>query len=314
MTPATVSVVVPHYGDPSLALALVDDLRQQTYGSLTLVVADDASPEPFPQTEGVTVVRRAANGGFGAAVNSGAAAATGDLLLILNSDLRIGPTFVADLVAAATPWLPGVVGPRILDSEGRLTSSARRFPTLRHQVVEWLTPLARYRDTAAWRYHVGHDLRQQEATSEFVTDWLVGAALLLPLEEFRAVGGFDESYVMNAEEVDLQRTLRDRGVPSVYVPGVVATHTGGGSSDPAKRRRWLVGARDRYAEKWGGVGALRTALTAATAANLAVNGARRVLGRDVHPLDTALQELDLIWQRRQRAVHSRRTPSGGESA
>ena len=95
-----VSVVVPHHGDPAPTLALVDQLRAQTH-PVQVVVADDASPVPFPAVDGVEVVRRATNGGFGANVNTGAAVATGDALLVLNSDLDLEPTFVADMVAAA---------------------------------------------------------------------------------------------------------------------------------------------------------------------------------------------------------------------
>ena len=292
-----ISVVIPHYGDAAPTLALVTQLLPQLGGVHEIVVADDCSPTPFPATDGVRVVRRATNGGFGAAVNAGAAAASGDLLLILNSDLEVGPTFLADLLAAASPWLPSVAGPRIVDPDGHVAPTARHFPTVGHQVVEWLTPLARWRDARVLHEAVGHDLHAVTADTPTPTDWLVGAALLLPTTAFREVGGFDERFHMNSEEVDLQRRLRGRGVPSVYLPTVTVTHEGGGSSDPAKRRAWLVASRWRYAEKWGGVPALRAGLTAATAANLLWNLGRRALGRDTRPLATARYELDLIWRK-----------------
>lgn len=289
-----ISVVIPHYGDAAPTLALVTQLLPQLGGVHEIVVADDCSPTPFPATDGVRIVRRVSNGGFGAAVNSGAAAASGDLLLILNSDLDVRPTFVADLLAAASPWLPCVAGPRIVDPAGHVAPTARHFPTVGHQVVEWLTPLARWRDARVLHEAVGHDLTAVTADSATPTDWLVGAALLLPTTAFREVGGFDEQFHMNSEEVDLQRRLRERGVPSVYLPTVTVTHEGGGSSDPAKRREWLVASRWCYAEKWGGVPALKAGLTAATAANLLWNLGRRALGRDTRPLATARYELSLI--------------------
>ena len=261
-----VSVVVPHYGDPAPTLALVEQLRAQRDADLDVVVVDDASPEPMPQVEAVpgrphvTVVRRESNGGFGAAVNTGAALATHDLLLVLNSDLTIGDTLVRDLVAAAAPWQPCVAGPLVVRADGRPEHNGRHFPTVGHQAVEWLTPLARWRP----RLHeqVGHDTRCVAGAHRPV-DWLVGAALLIPTTAFRDAGGFDERYFMNAEEVDLQRRLRERGVPSVFLGSVSVTHVGGGSSDPARRRAWVVQARMTYAAKWGGERRLRAALAAA---------------------------------------------------
>ncbi len=292
-----VSVVIPHYGDPAPTLALLEQLKAQRDCKLELIVADDESPIPFPQTPGVTVVRRERNGGFGSAVNTGAAAATGELLLILNSDLEIHEGFVADLVAAAGPWQPAVAGPLIMDHDGVPAWTARRFPAVGHHVTEWLTPLARARHTGWWHRAVGHDVPPEPAAPA-VTDWLVGAVLLLPLAAFRDAGGFDERFHMNSEEVDLQRRFRARGIPSVYLPSVVAIHAGGGSSDPALRRQWVVTSRLRYAEKWGGLMPLRLGLSAASAANAVVNTARRIRGTDVDPIATARDEWSLIWAKR----------------
>ncbi|PKW27079.1 glycosyltransferase family 2 protein [Phycicoccus duodecadis] len=292
-SPGGVSVVVPHHGDPAPTLATVRALLGQTYAPLQVVVSDDASPDPFPEVDGALVVRRAANGGFGSAVNTGAAAAEHPLLLVLNSDVTLGPTFVADLVAAATPWMPAVAGPLVLDPGGHPSWTARHFPTVTHQSVEWLTPLARFRHHRALHEAVGHDTRAVPG-AVLPVDWVVGAALLLPTEALRAVGGFDQRYFMNSEEIDLQRRLRARGVPSVFVGTVSLVHVGGGSSDPARRRRWLVESRLRYAGTWGGRRRLKAALTLATGVNAVVNTGRRAVGRDVRPLETAREELSLI--------------------
>lgn len=289
--PRGVSIVVPHYGDPAPALALLERVQDQTYpGPLQVIVSDDASPVPMPAVEGVQIVRRERNGGFGSAVNSGAELAAHELLLVLNSDLLIGPTFVADLVAAAEPWQPAVVSPVVEGHDGSPQWVGRHFPTVRHQVVEWLTPLARFRHTRAWHEGVGHDTSVGRSGCRPV-DWVMGAAMLIPLDQFRAVGGFDEGYFMNAEEVDLQRRLRARGVPAVVAAPVTAVHEGGGSSDPQRRRQWLVDSRLRYARKWGGARRLAGALAVATAVNFLVNTLRQLKGTDVDARAALRQEL-----------------------
>ncbi|WP_341854292.1 hypothetical protein [Brachybacterium sp. GPGPB12] len=134
-----------------------------------VVLVDDASPVPVAADEppaGVELVRRPANGGFGAAVNTGldalaapvgaADAAGGPAIehaLVLNSDLQIRPGFCAAPLAHALPWMPAVVGCRNVGEDGGSGYAARYFPTISHQVVEWLVPLAsqRHRDVVAPR-------------------------------------------------------------------------------------------------------------------------------------------------------------------
>ena len=299
-----VTVVIPHYGDPAPTRDLVASLLHQVEH---IVVVDDASPDPLAPVNGADVVRRPVNGGFGAAVNTGMAQVRTELALVLNSDLQVGPTFVADLVAAAAPWQPAVASPQVTTADGRPEWVGRHFPTIGHQVTEWLSPLARLRHLPRLHEAVGHDTR---AVGDAVVpvDWVVGAALLLPVPAFRDVGGFDERYFMNVDEVDLQRRLRLLGVPSVVLGTVSVVHLGGGSSDPARRRQWLVDSRLQYARTWGGLRRLQVALAAASAVNLGVNASRRVLRRPVHPLVVLREELHLI-QGRPGGSSAHRPPS-----
>lgn len=290
---AEVSVVIPHYGDPEPTSDLVATLASQR-GVSEIIVVDDASPVPFPDSPGVHVVRRERNGGFGTAVNAGAAVATHELLLVLNSDLEIERSFVSELVVAAAPWQPAVVSPHVVRPTGEPEWPGRHAPHTRHYVVEWLTPLARHRHRRALHEAVGHDTRCVSGATVPV-DWVTGAAMLIPRDAFRAVGGFDEGFHMNCEEVDLQRRLRSIGVPAVFVGTVTVVHEGGGSSDPARRRRWLVDARYRYARKWGEHPTrMRIALTAASYVNFIVNGLRQLARRPIDARAVLRYELSLV--------------------
>jgi len=290
-----VTVVIPHYGTPEQTLLLVEQLLPQVSAGHVIVV-DDASPTPFPTPAGIQVVRREQNGGFGSAVNSGAAVATGDLILVLNSDLEVPQDFIARLLEAQARFPSAVLSPRVVDRSGHETWVGRDFPRIHHQVVEWLTPLARWRHTTAWHRGVGHDVRAQG--TDMAVDWVMGSAMLIPLAAFRAVGGFDERFFMNCEEIDLQRRLRDRGVTSVSLGSPTVIHAGGGSTPSDQRRSWLTRSRLQYADKWGSRKSLQMALLAATVANLTVNTLRSLLGRNVHPLLTAREELHLLTGRR----------------
>lgn len=289
----TISVVIPHYGDPKHAAALVGQLTSQIGApALEVIVVDDASPRPYPKDERVKLIRRVHNGGFGAAVNSGVAQARHSHVLVLNSDLTIGPTFVADLSAVAGPFQPAVVGPMVVGHDGASQWPGRKFPRTSHYFIEWLTILARYKDKRWHHTAIGHDLHCVEGVTQPV-DWVTGVAMLIPVDAFRAVGGFDERFHMNCEEVDLQRRLRAREVRSIFAGGVTLRHIGGASSGDHRRRvRRLVESRLRYAEKWQErPSVVRLAIAVASVLNLATNASRRMLGRTVAPLATFRMEL-----------------------
>ncbi len=287
------SIVVPHYGDPATAQKLIARLRRQIEAPLLeIIVSDDLSPQPYPEANDVTVVRRTVNGGFGAAVNSGAAVARHSHLLVLNSDLEIDERFLASIVRESEPWQPAVCAPMLVGHDGATQWGGRHFPRHRHHIIEWLTPLARFRS----RLHeaVGHDTRCV-AGATVPVDWLVGAALLIPRDEFEAVGGFDEDYFMNSEEVDLQRRLRARGVPSIFLGRVAVAHEGGGSSDSDRRVRWVTQSRIRYARVWREHPTMLVAgLRTASVVNLFFNAMRRLSGRRIAPLQTFRRELAAI--------------------
>lgn len=293
----SVSVVIPFYGDPAPTLALLDSFLHNRSPRLhEVIVSDDASPTPFPQREGVTVIRRQQNGGFAQAVNSGVDHAHGDLLLILNSDLELHPGFLDDLLTKAEPWMPAVATTALTTSDGTTSWSGRHFPSTWHYLTEWLTPLARLRHLPRLHDAVGHDTMADGMHDE-VCDWSVGALMLLPLSAYRAVGGMDESFYMNSEEVDLQRRLRCLGVPSVVLGGLAVSHEGGGSSVGTNRTAWMVDGRRRYERKWNGMPGLwwmEAAMLTATGVNLLWNCGRRLTGAHVHPLAQAHQEATII--------------------
>lgn len=293
---------MPHYGDPQDVQRLVESLFSENAGSLRrVVVVDDASPISFPEDWApeqaadieLRVIYRETNGGFGSAVNTGLENVDTELALVLNSDLILPENFIEDLQNAAAPWHPAVMSPEVTGTDGQTQWTARHFPTIGHQVVEWLSPLARFRHHNVLHEAVGHETRAV-AGKVVPVDWVFGAAMLLPVKEVRKVGGFDENFFMNAEEVDLQKRLRENGVPSIYLGTVTVAHVGGGSSDPERRRRWLVEARHRYAQKWGRPKALKVALTAASYANFGVNAVREKAGRDIDAKAVLRQELSYL--------------------
>ena len=263
-----VSAVIPFYGEPEPVLAIIDTLRAQQGidpTDIEIIVSDDVSPTPFPEVEGVTVVRRPVNGGFGKAVNSGVAAATGEWVFILNSDLELDNSFVSRMLAAVERHGEILASPQIIGHDGKQQWVARKFPTAAHVAWEWFTPLARFKPTNWWHRGVGHDVEACTGTSDAKVDWVMGACMVVPRATFRYL-----------------------------IPSVTVTHEGGGSSPSERRVQWLTTARFIYADKWGWEKKLANLLRVTSYVNFLVNSIRGLRNKDVDARGFLATELERI--------------------
>src|SRR5262249_47295627 len=129
--------------------------------------------ERFP---GVQLLANARNVGFARAANQGIARARGRHVLCLNPDSIVheGPVAVMTGYLDANPGV-GAVGPRLLESDGSLQYSCRRFPGYltiffgRYAVLTRLLP-----GNAATRDYLYLDWDHRSVRE---VDWLSGACL-----------------------------------------------------------------------------------------------------------------------------------------
>jgi len=221
-----------------------DDLRQCLLSlpcgagelALEVFVVDNASTDgsaemvsgEFPQ---VTLIRNADNRGFAHANNQALARCHGDYLLLLNSDTVTHQDALSALVAAmeAHPEV-GISGAKLLNSDGSLQYSCRRFPTFIAGLL---------RNNPIGRLFPGNAQVQDYLMTEFdhampaKVDWVSGAALCIRRATMEQVGLLDEIYFMYCEDMDWCYRVRQAGWKVYYFPEAVITHHIGRSSDKA---------------------------------------------------------------------------------
>jgi N-acetylglucosaminyl-diphospho-decaprenol L-rhamnosyltransferase len=217
------------------------------------IVVDNASPDDsLAALDGlpVTAVRAHANHGFAAGCNLGTAHGVAPYVLLLNPDARLEPGDLAALVSVLDrePGT-GIVGPRILEGDGELAHSQRRFPRRASTFAQALF-LHRLWPLAEWSDELIRDSAAYERPG--APDWLSGACLLVRRTALEAVGGLDEGFFLYCEDIDLCARVRGVGWDVRYEPAATARHEGGVSGP----REALLGVyarnRVRYARKHDG--------------------------------------------------------------
>jgi N-acetylglucosaminyl-diphospho-decaprenol L-rhamnosyltransferase len=194
-----------------------------------LLLIDNASSDGMPEAvarahehdQRLTVIFNHANLGFGPAVNRAAKRARGDLLLILNPDCLLEPDTVGQLIGVmnAQPRA-GLVGAVVCDAQGTPDpASHRRDPLLSRSINSMFN-----RDGE--RVCVEGPMPTRPVEAEAVS----GALMLVSRRVFEFIEGFDESYFLHCEDLDLCRRVRDAGYRVVLAGNVRVLHGKGGSS------------------------------------------------------------------------------------
>jgi N-acetylglucosaminyl-diphospho-decaprenol L-rhamnosyltransferase len=284
------AAVVVNYNAGDALLACVDSLLADTSagGPPEIVVVDNASDDGSADALGashpeVTVVRAPKNLGFSRANNLGVAATYAPVVAAVNPDVEVDAGTAGALLdrLEASPDL-AAVGPRVRNPDGSQYPSARIVPSgidaFGHATLGPIWPsnpfTRRYRRLDA------------DWTSPHDVGWLSGSALWFRRTAFDDVGGWDESFFMYLEDVDLCTRFSEAGWRVAYEPGGSVLHLQGLSTDRHPFRMIIEHHRSaaRFADKhWHGTKRLLVGPAVAFLALRAVVqiGARALGGRTV---------------------------------
>ncbi|MBK8989179.1 MAG: glycosyltransferase family 2 protein [Chloroflexi bacterium] len=284
--PPDLSIIIVNWNVRELLRDCLNSIDSRRGGmALEVIVVDSASSDgsaamlaaDFPW---VTLIACDENVGFPRGNNLGIAKANGRYILLLNPDTAV----VDDALTTLFTYLQGqpdvgIVGAQLLNGDGSVQSSRRRFPTLATAFFEstWLQPLAPPRLLA--RYYV-RDLPDDQTAD---VDWVTGACMMAPRTAVEAIGGLDEAYFMYSEELDWCRRFKDAGWRVVYLPTAQIIHYEGKSSEQAVVARHInfQRAKLRYFRKYHSrlaAGLLRSFLLLNYLAQLVVEAVKGLLG------------------------------------
>jgi hypothetical protein len=250
-----VSLVVVHYHTRPALERLLRSLREAAPEPLReiLVVNNSGDPVedllpglPWP----ARVIAPGRNLGYARGVNEGIRAAREDQVLILNPDILVLPGSVEELARCAEERpRAGILAPRLLNADGTLQLSARRF-------YNWKTLLLRRAPLGAYaarsrtlRNHLMADWDHLETRA---VDWVLGAAMLARTRAVRDVGLMDERYFLYFEDVDWCQRMWRHGYEVLYCADATMVHeyARGSAQLSARSIRAHAAGLLRFAEKW----------------------------------------------------------------
>jgi GT2 family glycosyltransferase len=228
------TIVVVSYNTRDYILPCLESVYGDTRGvRFEVIVVDNASADGsadaiaarFPE---VRLIRSERNLGFAAGNNLAVEQARGRFILLLNPDTVV----FGGTIEAATRFFEahpeaGIVGGRTLFADGSLNpTSCWAQPTLWSVLCRAVGLSRLFRGTRLFDPEALGDWDRDSARE---VDIVTGCFLLISLDLWKRLGGFDSRFFMYGEEVDLCLRARKLGARPMITPAATLVHHGGAS-------------------------------------------------------------------------------------
>lgn len=145
------------------------------------------------------------NGGFAYAMNQGLQAAIGDILIILNPDVRVRFGLCEMVKYMYENHRVGAIAPKIVNKNGIVQDSYRDFITPLNFVFRHM------------RRFLNRD-NSLDIKEPISVDWVIGAFVMMSKEVYSYVNGLDDNYFLYCEDMDLCKRIKQRGYEVIYFP------------------------------------------------------------------------------------------------
>lgn len=218
------TIVIVNYNGGAMLLDCVESVVASGVMPDRIVLVDNGSRDGSPANltgrfPAAKAILNGCNAGFARAANLGLAEAKTEFGIILNNDaLLTMPALEALADAFAADRLMAIAGGRLVYPDGSGQNSVAAFPRAANEILP--KPLRRWK---SGRLPVPDDAGGKRVYVESV----IGALFAVRMDQFRALGGFDEDYFFYLEETDLCKRAWGRGLRVAKVEDAVITHRQG---------------------------------------------------------------------------------------
>lgn len=200
---------------------------------LTINVPEDVDLNEFKKLQ---LIRNESPKGFGTNHNAAFAQCRAEYFCVLNPDIEFTRNPFPDLLRNLKSDTKRIIAPAVLSPQGEVEDSVRRFPSL------W-SLLKRFAGlTDAYEFSLN--------STEFTPDWVAGMFMLFPAAFYKQLDGFDETYYMYCEDVDICQRSWAFGQGVLLDPKVSVVHNARRASHKNfKHLRWHLRSLVRFLSK-----------------------------------------------------------------
>lgn len=221
IVPDLVCAVICNFNGAKHLDDCLQSLKQQTYPHLEIIVSDNGSTDASAAicaSYGVRFENSGANNGLAWAYNSGVAKSRGEFAFVANNDMWFAPDCIEKLVAAMKSQGPDC-----------FAADPLQYNWGKTEIIHWRSvfrPLAKAREivNTAFSFFPAVAPIQIPCEKPEPAYMASAGAMLVRRRMFDQLGGFDQTFFIDWEDVDLCWRANRRGWTSVFVPDAWLRH------------------------------------------------------------------------------------------
>lgn len=145
------------------------------------------------------------NGGFAYAMNQGLKIADGEILIIMNPDVKLKFGIENMIEFLIVHKEIGLIAPLIRNEAGDIQDSYRHFITPLRFLLRHIDRIIRKKTIQAYNKPIK-------------VDWVCGAFMMVSRMSYEASGGLDDGYFLYCEDMDFCKKMHLKGYDVVYYP------------------------------------------------------------------------------------------------
>ncbi len=227
----SVDIIIPHFKRRDMLERSLDSLEKTRYPSMGIIVVDNGGTEAglvflVKRYRNARLLRLPENRGYAGGCNAGLKNSSADYVVFMNDDTTHDPLWLDHLVTAALEDdRTGALQPKILSLQSRAQGK---------KVFDYAGAAGGLIDRLGYPYCLGRtffsiesDQGQYDSPQEIF--WASGVAMFAKRAVAEELGGFDEEFFMQMEEIDLSWRMKLAGYQVRSVPSSLVLHEGGAS-------------------------------------------------------------------------------------
>ena len=234
----SLSVILVNYNGSSFLYECLKSLEQYiNIYNYEVIIVDNCSTDDsikiikdyFPSFK---LICSQTNLGFGKANNLAVKHSEGQYLLFLNTDTILvenTPQILLDYLNRNKDV--AAIGSRITFQDGSYQLSCGELPNL---LIECFYKIRAMLDSKL--HYILSRIYNKLYAKEQEVGWVTGACMMMQRGTFEKLNGFDETFFMYFEDVDICKRIHDMGLKVIYYPQTSLIHLLGGSSQNIKKK------------------------------------------------------------------------------